>query len=316
MMIRAAKTEDSEALTKISFASKNYWNYPKEYFEIWKNELTISRDYIHENDVFVYEKDGSIIGYYSMVNLKAGIEISGIPIDKGIWLEHMFIDPDHIGTGIGTKLFQHMRERCISADIREVGILADPNARGFWEKMGCVYMREYPSTIEGRTTPFLKYMRCSERSSCPAKMRPTMDFVLRDVTKSDFEWLYDLRLQTMSNYIIASGDQFIRERQTDRIMKAYESIKIIRAEDQDIGMFKVRRDTDMWEIVQIQLLPAYQHRGIGSKLIRDLQAEASHKGIPVVLSVLKVNPAKHLYEKLGFEVVEEKEKSYTMRYIA
>jgi GNAT superfamily N-acetyltransferase len=156
-MIRSAIIEDSETLTNISFESKGYWKYPKEYFEIWQNELTISQNYIQRNDVFVYENYGSIIGYYSIVNLEEDIEICGIPINRGIWLEHMFIDPQYIGKGYGTKLFSHLRKWCIEADIRNVGILADPNSKGFYEKMGCVYIREYPSTIEGRTTPFLKF---------------------------------------------------------------------------------------------------------------------------------------------------------------
>jgi ribosomal protein S18 acetylase RimI-like enzyme len=141
-----------------------------------------------------------------------------------------------------------------------------------------------------------------------------MEFVLREVTENDFAWLYNLRTKTMSKYIIDSGDQFTLESQTERIMKGYESIKIVRFENQDIGMFKVKRDSDKWEIIQIQLLPDYQHMGIGTQLIKNLQLEASQQGIAVFLSVLKVNPAKQLYERLGFEVVQEKEKSYTMRY--
>ena len=141
-----------------------------------------------------------------------------------------------------------------------------------------------------------------------------MDIVLRDVTEDDFDWLYDLRTQTMSKYISNSGDQFTRENQTARILKDYPSIKIVRTGNLDIGMFKVKRNTDKWEIIQIQLLPDYQRLGIGTKLIRNLQQEASLQRIPIFLSVLKVNPARHLYENLGFEIVEKKEKSYTMRY--
>jgi hypothetical protein len=37
-----------------------------------------------------------------------------------------------------------------------LGILADPNSRGFYEKMSCRYVEEYPSIIKGRTTPFLQ----------------------------------------------------------------------------------------------------------------------------------------------------------------
>ncbi|MFH1009360.1 MAG: GNAT family N-acetyltransferase [Candidatus Latescibacterota bacterium] len=143
-----------------------------------------------------------------------------------------------------------------------------------------------------------------------------MDVVLRKVKENDFDWLYDLRSQTMSKYINDSGDQFNLETQSVRIMKEYESIKIVTTDNQDIGMLKVKRSSNEWEIIQIQLLPGYQHMGIGTKLIQDLQMEATQQGIAVLLSVLKVNPAKRLYERLGFEIVQEKEQSYKMRYSA
>ena len=143
-----------------------------------------------------------------------------------------------------------------------------------------------------------------------------MNFELRNVKEIDFNWLYELRRQTMSKYINDSGDQFNLETQSKRIMKEYTSIKIFRNDNKDIGMFKVKRNSDKWEIIQIQLLPDYQHLGIGTKLIQSLQAEAVQQGVAIFLSVLKVNPAKRLYERLGFEEIQEKEKSYTMRYSA
>jgi GNAT superfamily N-acetyltransferase len=155
-MIREAKIQEAEILTNISFSSKGYWKYPKEYYEIWENELTISSDYIQDNDVYVFENDGRIIGYYSIVEFMDNIEVSGNKIHKGFWLEHIFIEPQSIGKGIGTKMFEHLRERCISRGICKVGILADPNSKGFYEKMGCEYQMEYPSTIRNRTTPFLQ----------------------------------------------------------------------------------------------------------------------------------------------------------------
>jgi GNAT superfamily N-acetyltransferase len=155
-MIRQAKTEEAEILTKISFASKGYWRYPREFYDIWSNELTISSDYIQKNDVFVFEKDGVIIGYYTIAELKDDIEVSGVRISKGYWLEHMFIEPRNIGKGIGAKMFDHLRKRCGFRGINELGILADPHSRGFYEKMGCEYKCEYPSTIQNRTTPYLQ----------------------------------------------------------------------------------------------------------------------------------------------------------------
>jgi len=155
-MIRHAKPEEAAILTKISFASKRYWRYPGEFYDIWSKELTISPDYILKNDVFVVENDGVIIGYYAIVELNEDIEVSGIRISKGFWLEHMFVEPLSIGKGFGTKMFDHLRRRCTHRGINELGILADPNSRGFYEKMECEYKREHPSTIKNRTTPYLQ----------------------------------------------------------------------------------------------------------------------------------------------------------------
>ena len=155
-MIRAAKKEEALILTRLSFKSKGYWNYPQKYFRVWQNELTINQGYIEKNDVFVFELDGEVVGYYSLIEVLEDIEVDAVTITKGVWLEHMFILPQHIGIGIGKTMFNHLRRRCCQLGIRELGILADPNAKGFYEKMGCEYKYEYPSTIKGRTTPYLQ----------------------------------------------------------------------------------------------------------------------------------------------------------------
>lgn len=155
IIIRPAHKDEAPLLTEISFAAKGYWNYPLEYYAVWKNELTITPAYIANNDVLVYEDDGVAVGYYSLVELREDLRVAGIMLDKGFWLEHMFVAPQHIGKGIGTRLFDHLRRRCRARGIVRLGILADPHARGFYEKMGCEYLREVPSTIKQRTTPYL-----------------------------------------------------------------------------------------------------------------------------------------------------------------
>jgi len=74
-VIRPAKESEHQELTSISFESKGYWNYPKSYFDVWENELTINHEYIRTNTVFVYEINGVVLGYYSIVELKENIEI-------------------------------------------------------------------------------------------------------------------------------------------------------------------------------------------------------------------------------------------------
>lgn len=153
--IRAAKTHEAAHLSEISLQSKKYWHYPDEYFQIWADELRVSPEYIKDNVVFVFEMEGVVVGYYSVVEMVEDRIISGIEITQGFWLDHMFILPEYIASGIGKEMFVHLHGWCQANGVVKLKILADPNARGFYEKMGCSYEKDYPSTIPGRTTPLL-----------------------------------------------------------------------------------------------------------------------------------------------------------------
>jgi ribosomal protein S18 acetylase RimI-like enzyme len=61
------------------------------------------------------------------------------------------------------------------------------------------------------------------------------------------------------------------------------------------------------------LRPALQGQGIGMLVIQQVLDEAKRSGKPVVLQVLKVNPARRLYERLGFSATGENETHYFMK---
>ena len=153
--IRKARRDEAKTLTRISYSSKHYWEYPESCFDIWQPELTITGEYIDKNDVWVYE-DVGVVAYYSIVTLKSNIRIDGGVLEKGTWLDHMFVLPEYIGKSIGAQLYSHMCGFYSTQNREEINILADPHARGFYEKMGCIYVKEIPSTIPERTTPLLK----------------------------------------------------------------------------------------------------------------------------------------------------------------
>jgi N-acetylglutamate synthase-like GNAT family acetyltransferase len=155
--IRRAQDGDEAYLTEISFISKKYLDYPPEYFTIRKSEQTITKEYLSKNEVFVCEKDKKIIAFYSIVNIIEPFRIGEIKIEKSFWLEHMFVNPENIGEEIGEKLFYHLIDFCKEHLINGVRILADLNSKGFFQKMGCDYIKEYPSTIQDRTTSLMIY---------------------------------------------------------------------------------------------------------------------------------------------------------------
>jgi ribosomal protein S18 acetylase RimI-like enzyme len=99
-----------------------------------------------------------------------------------------------------------------------------------------------------------------------------------------------------------------------RILFRFEDAKIICNKDVSIGLLKSYCDESGLNIVQVQISPQYQGKGIGAKLLSNLIKQAEDEGKQVTLSVLRGNPVKDLYERLGFIIISERDVEYTMRY--
>jgi RimJ/RimL family protein N-acetyltransferase len=89
---------------------------------------------------------------------------------------------------------------------------------------------------------------------------------------------------------------------------------VVTAYGVDVGRLRVVRTDDLVELAGLQLLPAHQGRGIGTRIIRDLMTEAASTGRAFGLSVETNNPrARALYERLGLVVTAEDGDEYVMR---
>jgi N-acetylglutamate synthase-like GNAT family acetyltransferase len=145
-MIRRALTSEAETLTQIAHDAKRHWGYPDHWLKHWQNDLTISPGYLEANQVFLAEKEDQIVGFYALIVAQAKAE-----------LDHLWVAPAHIGTGVGKELFIHAMRTAAGKDVAEVEILADPNAEAFYKKMGAYRIGENVSEIDGqpRTLPRL-----------------------------------------------------------------------------------------------------------------------------------------------------------------
>lgn len=150
-IIRPAAALDAETLTAIAFASKRYWNYPESYFSVWKDELTITTEYIEKNRVFIAEQEQRPVAFYSVVEVSQDLQLGEVFVPKGHWLDHMFVLPEFIGRGLGRRLMQHAVSLCREIDVEKLFIFSDPYARGFYDRMGALYIKEVSSSIAGRT---------------------------------------------------------------------------------------------------------------------------------------------------------------------
>jgi RimJ/RimL family protein N-acetyltransferase len=89
---------------------------------------------------------------------------------------------------------------------------------------------------------------------------------------------------------------------------------VVAAYGVDVGRLRVVRTPDLVELAGLQLVPAHQSRGIGTRIIHDLMAEAAASGRGFGLSVEKDNPrAQALYERLGLIVVGEDGDEWVLR---
>ena len=165
-MIHRATARDHAELTDIAYAAKRHWNYPASYFELWREELTITPASIAGHEVHLHRCGGETTAFYALAELEEDLQVGNIVVEAGLWLEHMFVRPRYMGQGIGRLLFAHCLTICALKNHAFLGILADPNARSFYEKLGCLFVRDYPSTIPGRTTPYLRY-RLKDRKQPP-----------------------------------------------------------------------------------------------------------------------------------------------------
>jgi GNAT superfamily N-acetyltransferase len=146
-MIRPASADEASVLTEIAHDAKRHWGYPEHWIKHWESDLTISPDFIRDNHVYVAEEDGEIQGFYAL-------SVAGSKAE----LEHMWVKPDRIGTGLGKDLFLDAMERAAALNVNAIEMSADPNAAGFYKQMGATQIGEIDASIDGqsRTLPRMK----------------------------------------------------------------------------------------------------------------------------------------------------------------
>lgn len=134
----------------------------------------------------------------------------------------------------------------------------------------------------------------------------------RPATPQDIPFLIALRQDTMQQHLIASGVQTSPSYHRQRVLYHFECAQILLSQGRPVGLLKVSRQPGEWEIIQIQLTPELQGGGIGQRILNSLISEARDAGASIRLNVLKSNPARHLYTKLGFETIAQTSYEFIM----
>jgi ribosomal protein S18 acetylase RimI-like enzyme len=137
--IRRAVPNEADTLTQLAFSAKGHWGYPEHWMELWKPQLTFSPEYVEEYESWVAEMGQTLVGFYTLLE-KHG----------SAWIENLWVLPEWIGKGVGKMMFFHALETARQRGFERLQLEADPNAVGFYEKMGMKKIGERISEIEGQ----------------------------------------------------------------------------------------------------------------------------------------------------------------------
>ena len=148
MQIVRVKPQDADALTEIAFAAKRHWGYPERWIQNWRDILTMRPEFIAANVTYGAMENARAVGFYLLTNESDGLH-----------LDHLWIEPRAMGRGIGRALFEHALEQTRRLGHRTLKIEADPNAEGFYQRMGAKRVGASVSEVEGerRELPLLIY---------------------------------------------------------------------------------------------------------------------------------------------------------------
>lgn len=144
--IQKAKPTNHILLTQITFDGKAYWGYSQEQIQKWAEDLTITSQYIEDNEVYNLLVDDEIIGYYSSLKIN----------EKEIRLDYLFLFAKYIGKGYGNLMMLHFLEEAKVKKLKRITLEAEPKAEDFYKKFGFVTYGQRESSIKGRFLPLMK----------------------------------------------------------------------------------------------------------------------------------------------------------------
>jgi GNAT superfamily N-acetyltransferase len=153
---RRASPEAAEELTDLTLASKAHWGYDQDFMALARPSLTVTAGYIEANDCWVAEMDGAIVGWFSLVQ-----------VADGLLLDNFFLLPAHIGSGVGRLMWDEALRQAVAAGVERMTLEADPNAAGFYERMGATLTGSVTAPATGRQLPVYEVRLTGGKGSRP-----------------------------------------------------------------------------------------------------------------------------------------------------
>jgi GNAT superfamily N-acetyltransferase len=144
--IRRPRRGEGERLREIAVASKAYWGYDLERVRAWAAGGDYSDETLQAREVYVAEAEGRAVAWAALLSKS----------DDEWWLDDLWVEPDSIGRGVGTALFRHAAARAKELGASRLLWEAEPNAVGFYERLGARPTGHEALGSWGRPIPVLR----------------------------------------------------------------------------------------------------------------------------------------------------------------
>ena len=235
---------------------------------------------------------GGAIAFYSIIHLTAEelpaafTELRRALLPDGVALlafhagRHLYHLDDMMGVEVSLDFHFHAPD-AVRLLLEDAGLTVD------WE------LRRQPGGSEVQT----------ERCYLLARRSPV---TTRPATEADRDFLRTLHHACYRRLVepIWGWDEADQDRRFARSFDVAGRV-IVEIAGEPIGTLRTSRDGRCLFVDDIEVAPEHQGRGIGSRMLRGVLAEADRKRLAVRLQVLLTNPARRLYQRLGFTVERE-----------
>lgn len=134
---RPARPADADALNRLAAASEARWGFPPAFLERFRDTYRITPDDLARKLAFVAEADGGPAGFYLLAP------------GPGAWeLEFLYVAPEHMGAGLGARLWRHMAGQCRARGVAGVRLVCGPEPLPFYLRMGARVTGETRSRLD------------------------------------------------------------------------------------------------------------------------------------------------------------------------
>lgn len=132
-----------------------------------------------------------------------------------------------------------------------------------------------------------------------------VNYELRDCSVDDADFILELKELCFKWYIeiIYGWDKADQRQKTiNELNRLADKMKVITIDNKDIGITTFYEDTDTYVIGMLMIHPDYQNKGIATSILNKYISIAKAEKKKIILKTYIKNPARRLYERLGFNI--------------